>query len=257
MEGHIVQAPNSLLNTLFILNQRRSNSLADPIELKVRFGTPSSLIEELKSRMTAFVMENKRDYASRILTEVRSIDEVWSVTINFIFFHKTNYQNELLRLTRHNKFAAELMRQMSELGIEGPRRTDPGGSRLYPLYWATVHPPAHEQAGTVGGSGIGRSASTSGSAASVASETASAVLARRRPDSRIISDVPDFGDVYDSRRGEHPSHLARLASVRETTPSPPQHTSTNLDKVQSSRVRGLFGARPRSNSNAPGPSNLV
>ncbi len=100
MEGHVVQAPNSLLNELFILNQRRSNGLADPIELKLRFGTPQALVEELKARMLDFVTENKRDYAPRIITEVRTIEEVWAVTINFIFFHKTNYQNELLRLQR-------------------------------------------------------------------------------------------------------------------------------------------------------------
>ena len=138
MEGHVVQAPNSLLNTLFILNQRRSNGLADPIELKLRFGTPNDVIDELKARMLEFVTENKRDYAPRIITEVRTIDEVWSVTMNFIFFHKSNFQNELLRLQRHNKFAAELMRQMSELGIEGPRKMEPGGTKDFPFYVSTL-----------------------------------------------------------------------------------------------------------------------
>ncbi len=56
MEGHVVQAPNSLLNELFILNQRRSNGLADPIELKMRFGTAAAVIDELKARMLDFVM---------------------------------------------------------------------------------------------------------------------------------------------------------------------------------------------------------
>ena len=31
LEGHVVQAPNSLLNTLFILNMRRSGALAEVI----------------------------------------------------------------------------------------------------------------------------------------------------------------------------------------------------------------------------------
>ncbi|KAF3771286.1 hypothetical protein M406DRAFT_245039, partial [Cryphonectria parasitica EP155] len=135
MEGHIVQAPNSLLNTLFILNQRRSSGLADPIELKLRFGTPSALVDELKARMLDFVLENKRDYQPQIISEVRTIDEVYSVTLNIIFFHKSNFQNELLRLQRHNKFAAELMHQMTELGIEGPRKAQPGGAKEYPFYY--------------------------------------------------------------------------------------------------------------------------
>ncbi|PSR80125.1 Mechanosensitive ion channel-domain-containing protein [Coniella lustricola] len=141
MEGHIVQAPNSLLNTLFILNQRRSSGLADPIELKLRFGTSAALVEELKARMVDFVVEHKRDYQPQIISEVRTIDEVYSVTLNVIFFHKSNYQNELVRLQRHNKFATELMAQMKDLGIEGPRRAQPGGDKDYPFYYVPVQPP--------------------------------------------------------------------------------------------------------------------
>ncbi|KAK7741015.1 hypothetical protein SLS53_005079 [Cytospora paraplurivora] len=143
MEGHIVQAPNSLLNTLFILNQRRSSGISDVIELKMRFGTPSDLIEELKGRMLDFVLQNKRDYKPNILSEVRTLDEVYSVTMNIIFFHKSNYQNELQRLQRHNKFATELMRVMYELGIEGPRKMQPGGERSFPFYLA--YPPSYSE----------------------------------------------------------------------------------------------------------------
>lgn len=144
MQGHVVQAPNSLLNNLFILNQRRSNGLADPIQLKVRFGTTNEVIEQLRDRMTDFVCEYKRDYSPRIITEVCTIDEVYSVTLNFVFFHKSNFQNELLRLQRHNRFAGELMRQMALLGIEGPRKQQPGGTKELPFYWSNVQPPARE-----------------------------------------------------------------------------------------------------------------
>ncbi|CAI4213848.1 unnamed protein product [Parascedosporium putredinis] len=143
MEGHIVQAPNSTLNTLFILNHRRSNALADPIELKIRFGTTEEQVNELKARMVQFCLANKRDYHARILTEVRTLDELRSATMNFIFFHKSSYQNELLRLSRHNRFATELMGQMMDLGIQGPYRNEPGGSREFPLYWHGTAPPAY------------------------------------------------------------------------------------------------------------------
>ena len=53
-----------------------------------------------------------------------------------VFIHKSNFQNELLRLNRHNKFVTELMTQMEDVGIQGPLRVDPGGSREYPMYWA-------------------------------------------------------------------------------------------------------------------------
>jgi small-conductance mechanosensitive channel len=141
MEGHIVQAPNSLLNTLFILNQRRSNGLADVVELRMRFGTPAWMVEDLKARMLRFCLDNKRDFQPRIITEVLTIEDVRATKVNFIFFHKTNFQNELLRLVRHNKFLAELQQQMVEVGIEGPHRADPGGSREGPSFLTSLVPP--------------------------------------------------------------------------------------------------------------------
>lgn len=251
----VVQAPNSLLNTLFILNQRRSSGLADPIELKMRFGTSSELVEELKARMTEFVLDNKRDYLPRIISEVRTIDEVYSVTVNIIFFHKSNYQNELLRLQRHNRFAAELQQQMLNLGIQGPRKHTPGGDKDFPFYYApAVLPPSYSE----GSQGIapdnasianampghplqplpsGRSRADSHATASgvapANSVTGAALrempshssfaagsdtLRRRRVESRarqMERALPDFGDVFEGRKDPAAVNLARLQALRE------------------------------------------
>ncbi|KAI1768066.1 hypothetical protein GGR53DRAFT_518091 [Hypoxylon sp. FL1150] len=145
MEGHIVQAPNSILNTLFILNHKRSGSLADVFELRMKYGTPSSLIKELTARMTEYVLENKRDFTSKIITELRGFEDAYCMTVNFICFHKTSYQNELLRLTRHNKFAEELMDQMVALGIEQPRRQYQISGHDWPVYQSNVQPPSQEE----------------------------------------------------------------------------------------------------------------
>lgn len=265
MEGHTVQAPNSLLNTLFILNQRRSNGLADPIELKMRFGTSEELIEELKTRMTEFVMEHKRDYAPRIITEVRTIDEVYSITMNFIFFHKSSFQNELLRLQRHNKFAVELMRQMRELGIEGPRAQQPGGVRDWPIFHQVVHPPAYDGGGVSAGGHGGPGGDFIPPTPTIPRLNSPAM--RRRADSRAAvaaaaMPVPDFGDVYDNRRPE--SGITRLASIRQV----PDHVAGGgggpLDRVQSrasgadsetARRRTLWG-RSRSRTNAAPPGSV-
>ncbi|KAI1190306.1 hypothetical protein F5B17DRAFT_96441 [Nemania serpens] len=144
MQGHIVQAPNSLLNTLFILNHRRSGSLADVFTLQIRYGTPSSVIRELEARMTEFVLANKRDYTNKIITELVSFEEACSMTVNFICFHKSSFQNELLRLTRHNKLAIELMDQMVALGIEQPRKQLQVSGRDFPIYQANIAPPSYQ-----------------------------------------------------------------------------------------------------------------
>lgn len=271
MEGHIVQAPNSLLNTLFILNQRRSSGLADPIELKLKFGTSAELIEELKARMLDFILDNKRDYQSKIISEVRTIDEVYSVTINFIFFHKSNYQNELLRLQRHNKFAGELMRQMAELGMEGPRKMEPGGAQNFPFYLA--YPPAPtESASKENVVRDQRSGSLRTGPGSVHRDDASLRptsppspdVRRRRAESQARAQFErftDFGDVFEGRKDPAAANLARLQSLREEAASSSQSSGVDrfgrgpsLDRVgtmnsdmTSRHGRGIF-RRPRSSS---------
>lgn len=145
MQGHIVQAPNSVLNTLFILNHRRSGQLADVFTLRMKHGTPREHIEELQARMSEYVLEHRRDFTSQIITEMTSIEDAYCVSVNIICFHKSSFQNELLRLTRHNKFALELMTQMVNIGIEQPRRQYQISGRDFPVYQTNIQPPSYTE----------------------------------------------------------------------------------------------------------------
>ena len=138
MEGQIVQAPNSYLNTLFILNMRRSGGLAEAVPLVVKFGTTLDQIEELRMRLLEYVKSEKREYQPNILTEIRDVVEVYEVNLNVVFFYKSNWQNELLRLQRRNKFICAMMVSMQEIGIEGPRRRIPGSKEDNPFYYASA-----------------------------------------------------------------------------------------------------------------------
>ncbi|GAM89172.1 hypothetical protein ANO11243_072080 [Dothideomycetidae sp. 11243] len=138
MEGHVVQAPNSYLNTLFILNQRRSGGLAEAVPITIKFGTTLDQIENLRARLLEFVQAEKREYQSNILTELRDVTEAHSINLNVIFFYKSNWQNEGLRLARRNKFICALMVTMQELGIEGPRMRYPGMKESFPVYLQNV-----------------------------------------------------------------------------------------------------------------------
>lgn len=150
MEGHVVQAPNSYLNTLFILNQRRSGGLAEAVPITFKFGTTLEQIENLRSRLLEFVTAEKREYQSNILTELRDIVEAHSISLNIIFFYKSNWQNELLRLQRRNKFICALMVSMQELGIEGPRMRYAGQKQSFPVYLQNV---PHSQVAGMGQNG--------------------------------------------------------------------------------------------------------
>lgn len=138
MEGQIVQAPNSYLNTLFILNQRRSGGQAEAVPVVIKFGTTLDQIDQLRQRLLEFVRFEKREYQNNILTELREVSEAHSLTLNVVFFYKSNWQNELLRLQRRNKFICALMVTMQELGIEGPRMRYPGQKESFPVYLQNI-----------------------------------------------------------------------------------------------------------------------
>lgn len=261
MQGHVVQAPNSLLNTLFILNQRRSDNLADPINLKVKFGTTEAQIEELKDRMLEFCLQNKRDYEPKILSEVQTIDECYSITMNIIFFHKTNYQNELLRLTRHNRFAVELMHQMKEMGIEGPRVVQPGGMREMPVYWSQVQPPpAYHSSSKMAPDGGPTPTSAH------APYSAQSII-RRRTNSRaaVVESGLDFQDIFHNRRIDRSlSKMSRLDSSpdeRSETHSGLDERLERLDKISSrgsnSTMRRFYGRHEPHHAKEERPGDAV
>jgi len=134
MQGHVVQAPNSYLNTLFILNHRRSGALAEAVPIIIKFGTTLEQIERLRQMLLEFVTSEKREYQTNILTELRAVQEVHWLEMNVVFFYKSNWQNELLRLQRRNKFICALTMSIQECGIEGPRMRYPGQKESFPVY---------------------------------------------------------------------------------------------------------------------------
>ncbi|KAF8455654.1 Mechanosensitive ion channel-domain-containing protein [Terfezia claveryi] len=134
LQGHVVQAPNSLLNTLFILNMRRSGALAEAVPIKIKFGTTLTQIDELRQRMLDFVCSENREYQGKILTELVDIPDMHSVKLNVVFFYKSNWQNELVRLSRRNKFMCALMDNVNAVGIESPNMRWPGQKPSAPVY---------------------------------------------------------------------------------------------------------------------------
>lgn len=141
MEGHIVQAPNSYLNTLFVLNQRRSGALAEAVPIVIKFGTTLQQMDALRQRLLEFVRSERREFQMNILTELRAVTENLSLTLNVVFFYKSNWQNEGLRLMRRNKFICMLMVALQEIGIEGPRMNLQGASIDIPYHIAGQPPP--------------------------------------------------------------------------------------------------------------------
>jgi small-conductance mechanosensitive channel len=242
MEGHVVQAPNTYLNTLFILNQRRSGGLAEAVPVTVKFGTTLEQIDELRRRLLEFVGSENREYQKNILTELTTIYEAYSITLNVVFFYKSNWQNELLRLQRRNKFICAMMVTMHELGIEGPRQRLAGQTEEYPMFLHNAYPNTQPSSDNFSPGPGPRSGSLARDAPIVAPETGPQPLRsqpsilrsrgssslRQRGESisamgkrvdfslgmSAISSGADFGDVYEDRQPRLPPHITT------TSPSP-------------------------------------
>jgi small-conductance mechanosensitive channel len=227
MEGHVVQAPNSYLNGLFILNQRRSGGLAEAVPVTIKFGTTLEQIEGLRNRLLEFVTAENREYQKNILTELTTVYEAHSISLNVIFFYKSSWQNELLRLQRRNKFICALMVSMQELGIEGPRKNLAGFKPEVPLFLNNAYPAPQTEPIVAPGPDDTQSPGPgprSGSLARDGSVSAPTVnphpsILRKRGESlshmskRVdfslgmssISSGADFGDVFDKPKPKVPT----------------------------------------------------
>lgn len=241
MEGHVVQAPNSYLNTLFILNQRRSGGLAEAVPVTVKFGTTLDQIDSLRQRLLEFVSSESREYQKNILTELTTIYEAYSITLNVVFFYKSNWQNELLRLQRRNKFICAMMVTMNELGIEGPRMRLAGAAEEFPMYLQGAYPNTQSGPGDHMSPGPGpRSGSLAREPPIVPPETGPSQplnhpsILRTRGSSSLrhrgesisamgkrvdfslgmsaISSGADFGDVYEDRQPRLPPTITTTSS---------------------------------------------
>lgn len=267
MEGHVVQAPNSYLNTLFILNQRRSGGLAEAVPITVKFGTTIEQVEQLREELVKFVKSEKREYQGKILTEVTTIYENYSITFNVVFFYKSSWQNELLRLQRRNKFIIAMICAMEDLGIQGPRQRLAGFAQENPVFLNGAYPPPYQsnpeqsdmapgptsaslardngpigeyepQTGPQNASGVNTHPSilrrrTSGSQSNTRRRGESLSAMNKRVDFSLgmqgMSSGMDLGDVFDERP------KMRIPDVTFTSPSPGRHSHSRGSRETQSR----------------------
>lgn len=275
MQGHVVQAPNSYLNGLFILNQRRSGALAEAVPIVIKYGTTLEQIDALRQRLLEFVRSERREFQTNILTEMRTITENFSVTLNVVFFYKSNWQNEGLRLQRRNKFICMLMVALQEIGIEGPRMNLQGAGVDIPFHIAGFpqpHMPATPGSRdgnpppTPIGDHHGYAPENTGFSSatrhpSILRKGMNTAAARARGDSMLSRKHVDFslgmrdissgdvmGDVFEDRR-------ARVEDIVRTTNR--ENTERRIqeeEEEEAERQSRNSSSRRRSNSNLSVPS---
>lgn len=118
----LVQIPNMVLNTLWIDNITRSNSMKEQLEIFISFDTPLEDIETLRMMMESFVRhpDNSRDFHPDVLIETTGINSMDKLSLKIEICHKSNWHNENVRAARRSKFMCALILALRKVPIYGP-----------------------------------------------------------------------------------------------------------------------------------------
>lgn len=126
-DGTQVQAPNSLLNTLFVANVRRSAAMLETLTLSVDFATTFEQIEALRLEMLDFIQKESRDFQPTLEIAINDFSTLSKMNISMSIKHKSNWQNDSLRALRRNKWMCALALSLKKLKIvaSGPASGEP------------------------------------------------------------------------------------------------------------------------------------
>ncbi|KAH0589492.1 hypothetical protein J132_05680 [Termitomyces sp. J132] len=122
-----VQAPNTVLNTMFIQNIRRSPQMSETFAFDVSYATTFEDLEKLRDKMLAFVKAERRDYQPAFDVVVKDFPDQERLTLSADIKYKSNWQQGALRAIRRNKWICALKTALAELEIYGPAG-NPGAS---------------------------------------------------------------------------------------------------------------------------------
>ncbi|KAM0791838.1 hypothetical protein ACM66B_004096 [Microbotryomycetes sp. NB124-2] len=120
IDGTVVQAPHSILNTKFINNIRRSGAIWEPFVFDVAFDTPFEKIEALRERMLEFLEVERRDFLPQCDITVKDFEGQGKTTLSANIMYRSNWQNGTLKAQRRNKWICAMKLAMASLQIYGP-----------------------------------------------------------------------------------------------------------------------------------------
>lgn len=131
-DNTIVQAPNSVLNTLWIDNLSRSGPQCFAIKLYVGLpDTSLAQIQAFKERVNQFVLDNPKDYFENPFISCTDLPDLDRVCLYLSVTFTNNFSDGGMFSTRRNQLIEFVGRLINDLGLRVPRRedtsaTDPG-----------------------------------------------------------------------------------------------------------------------------------
>ncbi|KAJ3575123.1 hypothetical protein NP233_g1300 [Leucocoprinus birnbaumii] len=145
----LVQAPNSILNTFFIQNLRRSPQMSETFTFDVAYSTTFEDLEKLRDKMLAFVKDERRDFQPSFDVTVKDFPDQEKLTLTADIKYKSNWQQGALKAKRRNKWICALKTALGELQIFGPKGNPdapPSTTRYTQVPWELIQAKDREDA---------------------------------------------------------------------------------------------------------------
>ncbi|KAL0955922.1 hypothetical protein HGRIS_002114 [Hohenbuehelia grisea] len=139
--GTSVQAPNSVLNTMFIQNMRRSPQMSETFKFDVHYSTSFEALEKLRENMLTFLVAERRDYQPIFDVSVVDFPDQEKMALTVDIKYKSNFQQGSLKTKRRNKWICALKRALADEKIYGPGGNpdaEPGIKRYTEVPWQQV-----------------------------------------------------------------------------------------------------------------------
>ncbi|QNP99313.1 YALIA101S03e12090g1_1 [Yarrowia lipolytica] len=139
--GKLCQAPNSLLNTLWIGNVSRSGLQSDPQTLILGLPeTSTEDIDELHRRVDQFALDNPKDYKPKPWFQVSGFTDLDRISITINITHRSNFADIPLWGYRRTKFLKFVAQCVQEIPLYVPRREDNYSDPANSMYLSSLPP---------------------------------------------------------------------------------------------------------------------
>ncbi|KAL4264733.1 Mechanosensitive ion channel protein [Pleurotus pulmonarius] len=139
--GTSVQAPNVVLNGMFIQNIRRSPQMSETFTFDVHYSTSFEALEKLRDKMLQFLKEERRDYHPVFDVNILDFPEQEKMKLSADIKYKSNFQQGALKAKRRNKWICALKSALAEVKIHGPKGdpdAEPSIARYTEVPWQLV-----------------------------------------------------------------------------------------------------------------------
>jgi len=145
----LVQAPNTVLNTMFIQNYRRSPQMSETFSFDVSYATTFDDLEKLREKMLDFVKTGRRDYQPSFDVAVKDFLDQERMTLTADIKYKSNWQQGALKAQRRNKWICALKIALAEVNIYGPKgnpNASPATTRYTKVPYEEILAKEHQEA---------------------------------------------------------------------------------------------------------------